>query len=251
MDVFLQRIRKYGQTLPDSVLPPPETATANVPRMSTPQNDSTWTGWAISSFTNKLAGANGDIQPKGNDAGSANQERPTSVPSVSQIASPSRVRPVPVVQQSAPTVPRVSSSLRTTSQVTDNVEKEDFGGDWGDMEDDAADAWGDIEETPKPAATSRTNITHFDDQGEPDFEGWLNAQTQTKTKAKSPLPKELARSQPSANTSSKVGSATSNAQARVTAQAKAKSTAAIRTQGKAAQPAATEDNDDDWGEAWG
>ncbi|KAF1354904.1 armadillo-type protein [Delphinella strobiligena] len=210
MDVFLQRIRKYGQTLPDSVLPPPETATANVPRMSTPQNDSTWTGWAISSFTNKLAGANGDIQPKGNDAGSANQERPTSVPS-----------------------------------------KEDFGGDWGDMEDDAADAWGDIEETPKPAATSRTNITHFDDQGEPDFEGWLNAQTQTKTKAKSPLPKELARSQPSANTSSKVGSATSNAQARVTAQAKAKSTAAIRTQGKAAQPAATEDNDDDWGEAWG
>lgn len=250
MDVFLQRVRKYGQTLPDSVLPPPETVTANVPRMSTPQNDSTWTGWAISSFTNKLAGANGDIQPKGNEAGSVNQERPASVPPASQIASPSRVRPVPVVQQSAPTVPRVSSSLRTTSQVTDDVE-EDFGGDWGDMGDDSAEAWGEIEETPKAAATSRTNITPFDDQGEPDFEGWLNAQAQAKTKAKSPLPKGLARSQPSAIASSKVVSATNNAQARATEQAKAKPTAATQAHGKAEQPAATEDDDDDWGEAWG
>jgi len=47
MDIYLQRVRKYGQSLPDTVLPPsnaPNATTANAPRMGTTQNDAA--GWA-------------------------------------------------------------------------------------------------------------------------------------------------------------------------------------------------------------
>lgn len=247
MDVFLQRIRKYGQTMPDSVLPPPEIANANAnpPRMSTPQPDSTWTGWAISSFTNKLAGANGEIQQKTDGS-----DRSASVPPSSNQTLPSGpVRPIPVIQQSAPTVPRVSSSLRNTPQVSD-VENEDFGADWGEVDDETADAWGEVEESPKPTKITQASTAKFDDQGEPDFAGWLSAQAQANTKGKSVLPKGLAKSRPSAVTS-KSNIVTSSTSARVVPSkvVASKPTAPAAKAKEAPPPKAQED--DDWGDAWG
>lgn len=242
MDVFLIRIRKYSQTLPDSILPPPEVANAPAPRMGTPQNDSSWAGWAISSFTNKIGGANGEIQTKDNPADSKAQARPSSVPPSAQNALPSQLRPVPVPLQSAPTVPRISSNLAVASSAPD-VEDEDFGDGWGELEDDAVDAWGATEEPTKAPETSRASPAKFDDQGEPDFAGWLNAQTQAKSQLKKPLPKGL--------TKTKSGSAISPA-AKALPQSKPKTTTtAAAKPSKSLQPAATQDDDDDWGEAWG
>ena len=67
--IYIDRIRKYQNTLPDTVLPPPETASAGATRMSTPQPGAAgasgqWIGWAVSSFTNKLSTAAGEIQPR-------------------------------------------------------------------------------------------------------------------------------------------------------------------------------------------
>lgn len=250
MDVFLLRIRKYSQTLPDSILPPPEATNANTgpPRMSTPQNDSSWTGWAISSFTNKLASASGEIET---DSSSAikNQGRPASVPPTigGNNASAGSVWPVPAPQQSGPSVPRVSSGLRNTAQVPD-VDNEDFDGGWGDMDDDAADAWDVDNADAKTPGVSQANAAAFDDQGEPDFEGWLNAQAKAKTMTKKPLPKGLVK----AKSAMAVPSTASTAKTTVPSRPAptTRTTGTKRTENKQAEPAKTAAEDDDWGDAW-
>ncbi|KAL1304582.1 hypothetical protein AAFC00_003554 [Neodothiora populina] len=257
LDVFLQRIRKYGQSMPDSVAPPPGVAAANAPpRMGTPQNDNSWTGWAISSFTNKVAGASGEIQKKDAEPGNTAQERPSSVPPSAQGALPSRIRPTPVPLQSAPTVPRVSSQLSNVHQP--EVEAEEFAGNWGDDNnnddnEDAADVWGDFDDTPKHAAATSTSTTAFDDQGEPDFAGWLDAQAKAKSQIKKPLPKGLTSNKSSARTSPQTG-ATSSMAAKSIAPRKAKPLSTARTQAQPVQPKKVDteaDDDDDWGDAWG
>ncbi|KEQ73422.1 ARM repeat-containing protein [Aureobasidium namibiae CBS 147.97] len=213
LDLYLQRIRKYGQTLPDSVLPPPEAAGSNAPRMSTPQpgSGSGWAGWAISSFTNKLATASGEIQPN--------------------------------------SIPRVSSGLRNATPTMSDVDQEDFGDDWGAMDDDndgAADAWGEVTDSAPPVASTKASAASFDDGGEPDFEGWLNAQAQAKTKAKNPLPKGLAKSKPvSAAASKPAVIRTASASAATKAKPVAKP-----APGKVVKPAPKEEEEEDWGSAW-
>lgn len=258
LDLYLQRIRKYSQCLPDSVLPPPEAAGQNAPRMSTPQPEtagSGWAGWAISSFTNKLASASGEIQPNSSAAATSGPERPASTPpanqgsSAAQSLSMDRTRPTPVISPSAPTVPRVSSGLRNATPITSDVEHEDFGDAWGEMDEDgaadAADAWAEMDDSVPVAAPPRAPVAAFDDGGEPDFAGWLNAQAQAKSKAKNPLPKGLSKSKPAASASRPA--VARNASASTAGKAKP---AAKAVPSKPVQPAATDD-DDDWGEAWG
>jgi SCY1-like protein 1 len=81
VDIYIARIRKYAATMPDTVLPPPGVPAggASAPRMGTPANDSSWTGWAISSFTNKVASTSGDIQA-GSASNGVAEQRPSSVP---------------------------------------------------------------------------------------------------------------------------------------------------------------------------
>lgn len=247
----MQRVRKYSQTMPDSVLPPPEAATANAnpPRMSTPQNDSSWAGWAISSFTNKLAAASGEIQPDSNGAGAKPQDRSASVPPadaprpMGQPLSMGRVRPTPTSSPSAPVVPRLSSGLQHATSAPD-AEDEDFGGDWGELDDSAADAWDYTGDTPRASESVVTSSAAFDDQGEPDFAGWLNAQAQAKSKTKNPLPKGLSKMKPAATRPTGVG-ATSAARAIPTKPVVTKPTP------KKPAPATNADEDDDWGDAWG
>jgi SCY1-like protein 1 len=258
LDLYLQRIRKYGKSLPDSVLPPPEAAGSNAPRMSTPQPGagSGWAGWAISSFTNKLATASGEIQPNSSaaTATTASSDRSSSTPpanpssSAAESLSAGRTRPTPTYSPSAPTVPRVASGLRNATPAMSDVDQEDFGDDWGAMEDEdgAADAWGEIADSAPPAAPTKASTAAFDDGGEPDFEGWLNAQAQAKTKAKNPLPKGLAKSKPVSAAASKP-SVVRSASASVTAKVKP---VAKPAPSKPVKPVAKEEDEEDWGSAW-
>ena len=118
------------------------------------------------------------------------------------------------------------------------------------------DAWGDIDGdsffdapmTSKPAAEP----ANFDDGGEPDFEGWLNAQA--KAKSKPPLPKGLTKpsslgpARQSAARTTTTGAIGTGPGPKRLANARAKAELApkkeIDTKPKETGP------DDDWGEAW-
>jgi len=253
LEQYLQRVKRYGQTLPDSVLPPPEVAPTGAPRMGTPQNEASWAGWAISSFTNKLAGASGEMQPSPNGAATPTVNTPplsrsSSVPPGTDtkpgMQMPARSRPQPSTMPSAPVISHLSSRSVSTSAA---AEEEDFGEDWGAMdEEEVADAWGDPAEADRKAVEQKAAVkatpVAYDDQGEPDFEGWLNAQAQAKKTTKTALPKGLTKK---ATTTAAVRS-TSSLKTATIAKAPAKPTVASP---KPAVPAA--DEDDDWGEAWG
>ncbi|KAI9787814.1 MAG: hypothetical protein M1816_007462 [Peltula sp. TS41687] len=197
LDIYLQRVRAYGATLPDTILSPANPGDArasSTPRMGTAQNDTSWAGWAISSFTNKLASARGDIEPRpagdralseGSKGGSA------SIPSVSsKLASPASAS-TPVLDRKA-----LGSSVRPTTNApistTNSFDEEE-----SILADEAVDAWAAMEDfddsptAPKQPQESTEVFVPYDDSGEPDFAGWLAAQSQSKTKKA--LPKGLSK----------------------------------------------------------
>jgi SCY1-like protein 1 len=146
---------------------------------------------------------------------------------------------------SAPVVPRASSNLRTASTPAPDVEDEDFGDGWGDMDDNdnsVADAWGAEPDTTPAASTQSTKpAMPYDDGGEPDFEGWLNAQAASKVKNNKALPKGLVKKAPV------VKPVQSKPAKPMTQPSKA-------LPAKKAQPEKKQEvveDDDDWGEAWG
>ena len=197
-DVYLQRIRKYGNSLPDTVLPPPAILVANdaVPRMGTPHNDTPgWAGWAISSFTNKLATASGDIQSKAGKPQQAKSDRSSSVPPTTHSSSR------PPLSAAASTLYRQAvTGTSTPARVPTPTEQ--YFTNTVDIDEDIDEAWGELAEDtsldpPTEANANTAPPVSFDDGGVPDFEGWLKAQAQAKSKA--PLPKGLAKA--SANVS--------------------------------------------------
>jgi len=250
LNAYLERVRKYSQTLPDTVLPPPgtETGSGQNTRVSTPQPAAggQWMGWAVSSFTNKLSAAKGDIQPNSNGVKPTPLERSSTSPANGLPSRPSMgAHPAP----SAPVVPQVSSGLRTSTVPQPTPEEEDFGAGRGeiDEQEDAADAWGEPTSTSSPTASSHvpmptSSSAMYDDGGEPDFEGWLNAQAAAKQQSKRPLPKGLAPKKPT----------TSTARPPAAPVRKAPTAAAHVPKKEAKQTApAVEDDDDNWGDAWG
>lgn len=254
-EIYQQRVKKYGSSLPDSVLPP-ASASANsgaVPRMGTPQNDTSWAGWAISSFTNKMATASGEMQAKpvvsqtqGRQAdGRASSAPPsalTSRPSQS-ASSASTLHRKALVGSAAPVLIRSS-----TEELFNGVqnESEEIDDAWGDMgEDSFFDAPSEI----SPPASSSA----FDDGGEPDFEGWLKAQAQAKSKA--PLPKGLSKSVTAIKGRSTTTSAQNTTSLSAAAGAKQSSSAAPPAKETVAPKLiSTKPKDvvgeDDWGDAW-
>ena len=143
----------------------------------------------LSIMTNKLGTASGEIQPDSNGTRPTTLERSSSTPPTNGAPVRPQGHPAP----SAPVVPRVSSNLRTStaspSMPEPDVEDEDFGDGWGDMDDEqtadaVADAWGSEEATTSRPSTASKPSVSYDDGGEPDFEGWLNAQAAAKSKSK-------------------------------------------------------------------
>ncbi|KAJ9402550.1 hypothetical protein DTO282F9_746 [Paecilomyces variotii] len=249
VDLYLQHIRKEANKMPDTTLPPPGATehVNNAARIGT-STDTSWAGWAISSFTNKVTATKGEIQTtNGDKAAVAEPVRPASVPRPAKSTLE-----VPLVQPQQPTTPSLGRSLsdQPVTAPREEEEADDVYDAWGAMDDDddGAEQTGDnlldATATPKDTlspASTRPTTAAFDDGGEPDFAGWLAAQS--KAKAKKPLPKGLSKSSSTKETPSRPATTSRTA-----------STNAIKTKPVAAPKKIDtkpkdEAEDDDWG-AW-
>ncbi|PVI07752.1 ARM repeat-containing protein [Periconia macrospinosa] len=253
VDIYVTRIRKYTSTMPDTVLPSPGISASgtNTPRMGAPATENSWTGWAISSFTNKLTAASGQMQTNGNGVA----QRPSSVPPTAVGSKPDKPgsssqapRPGMSLAKSTASIPTIASPDPAAAF---NDETEDFSGDWGGFEeddgfgdssktktDDDEDPWG----TPAIAPTTSKTSKPFEDQGEPDFAGWLAAQNQTKKPVAKVLPKGLAKSGAAAKKPI-VGSRPTSSTAR-------KVVVAPKKEVKKEEVKSNEDEEEGWGDAW-
>ncbi|KAJ6089462.1 hypothetical protein N7467_004678 [Penicillium canescens] len=247
LDLYVQRVRKHANTMTDTVIPPtaPTEAKPDV-RVATP-NESSWAGWAISSFTNKVAAANGEIEPTANGSKPSDPEtaRSASVPRPAK-SSPSTQLDLPK-QVLRPTAQPLNRSMSDRpAPPVHSPEPEEDGDDvfdaWGAMDDDEGDedpftaAVSSPKPTsPAPSSTAAPKVP-YDDGGEPDFAGWLAAKNQTK--GKNPLPKGLTKAA-STNTVATRSSAASTTKPRTVVAPKK-----IDTKPK------NEEIDDDWGDAW-
>ncbi|PGH02215.1 SCY1 protein kinase [Blastomyces parvus] len=259
LDLYLQRIHKFGASLPDTALPPQNHSEAQVTgaaHIGTP-NDSSWAGWAISSFTNKIASAKGEIEPTSNGSQSvaAPTIRASSMPHTARSSPSAQVtKSREALRPGAPHISRTTSEPPPEdSKLEPEHEEEDAFDAWGAMddevdEDDGSDAFFDAKRSPSPSRPTTSTHTTFDDGGEPDFAGWLAAQS--KAKSKKPLPKGLSKS-----TNTKIAGAT-----RLTSTSKAAVTSSKSSSVKGrtpSQPTKTIDTkpkevagEDDWGDAW-
>ncbi|KAL5341741.1 armadillo-type protein [Aspergillus crustosus] len=246
LDMYLQRIRKHGNTMADTVIPAATSSDEpkDAARIGT-SNDKSWAGWAISSFTNKLAAADGEIQPTAGTAKVVEETtRSASVPRPTKSSSPAPSSQTKETLRPTAPLGRSSSAQPTTFPAyKDEPEPaEDVYDAWGGMDDEDDDGWGKDEDpfnapvsaTPATTAASKPKSAPvpYDDGGEPDFAGWLAAQS----KAKKPLPKGLG--------TSKAATVTRTASPGTTAKAKVAPVKKIDTKPK------DEEEEDGWGDAW-
>ena len=258
-DTYVQRIRKYATTLPDTVLPPPSTATANgITRMGTPQqNDAAgWAGWAISSFTNKMAQASGEMQPK-----ASSLQEPSKIERSSSTPPTANAGRQPQSSASASTLHRLAVTGPSTPAVQSPPESVSW--DAPENDDDAGEAWGELDEdnffdAPLDAAKPKsepTSAVSYDDGGEPDFEGWLNAQAAAKKKPKSSLMSKNASkitSAASQNGRQSVTRTTTTGSVGAGSSTKKLASAAPKPKTVPAKEISTKpkEDEDDWGDAW-
>ncbi|KAK6517309.1 hypothetical protein TWF281_003968 [Arthrobotrys megalospora] len=170
MDVFLARIKTLTANMPDSALPPVDAngvPTSNAaaaaaaagtaggaPRMGTPQNDASWAGWAISSFTKNLRTVTGEIQPQGVSTPAEEVGNTLGVPSQSSTGTPGGSRPGSSSLQRQP-FGGSGSSPAATGRSGGGLMMNDDGGD------DDLDAWGDMDDTPKVVEEKRVVSSGF------------------------------------------------------------------------------------------
>jgi SCY1-like protein 1 len=246
VDVYIARIRKFAATMPDTVLPSPGLAAGGgpSPRMGTPATENSWAGWAISSFTNKLAQTSGQMQAGSTTNGVAEQRSSSVPPSTTTTSKP----PVPLASKpgtplhsakSTANIPTITSPDPATAF---DDEAEDFNNDWGGFADEEKNP-NDEEEDPwgTPAVSKPTpSTTAYDDKGEPDFAGWLAAQSNSKKVASKPLPKGLTKSTASRPVT---GRASTTGSTR-------KIVVAPKKEVKKEVPKAAEEEEEGWGDAW-
>ncbi|KAF7585296.1 hypothetical protein BBP40_011304 [Aspergillus hancockii] len=244
LDTYLQRIRKFSSTMPETALPPSTSPDApkDDARIGT-SNDKSWAGWAISSFTNKLAAADGVIEPSANGAKpvdaeparSASVPRPTKPSASAQLGLP-KVTPRPAAQP----LGHRSMSEQVVPVTNEAEEVDDVYEAWGAM-DEKEEQKTDDPFSPAPTTVSTAGSAPapkaapvpYDDGGEPDFAGWLAAQS----KAKKTLPKGLSK------TTSAVSPARNVSRNGATKAKTTTTTKKIVTKPK-------EEELDDWGDAW-
>lgn len=258
-DVYAQRIRKHAASLPDTVLPPSTAAVANgaMPRIGTAQNDTGWAGWAISSFTNKIATANGEMQVKPSTLSTGpSPVRSASVPPQTDSSRPaftastaSHLHRQAVTASPAPILTRTST--------------DQFFGDAQEEDDEVDEAWGEmahesffdtpVQQKPVVEPKASAQLKLMDNGDEPDFEGWLKAQSQAKAKAA--LPKGL--SKPSSAINGRQAASRSKITGHVNLTSGAKKLASTTTPASKLSTAKAIDTepkiqpaDDDWGDAW-
>lgn len=277
LDVYLQRIRKHQQIMPDTVQPPPGQAnTSSGASVTAGQTDSAgWAGWAISSFTNKITAASGQMSASANGSAPASEARSQSVPPTpSAFPKPatSSLRPsnlqhsISNTHVAKPTI--LSPSTVPSSNVSASDIAEEFDTGWGDSawdepgNDNAeeADAWGadDADPFAAPASTNKSN-TVVEDKGEPDFAAWLSAKESQKKStltANRTLPKGLTKATPAITSSKTLAAgrpgvgAKSHSTGHTTTSSASKKPATVAAPRKPAVPAKQEEEDEGWGDAW-
>ena len=265
IDVYLAKIKKAAAGMPDTAIPAEGTASAaSGPRMSTPQPTESaavaWAGWAISSFTNKLSAAAGEIQSNITPVnGSAASTPPPAATAKLATSSASPLHRQAL--KSPPPQPKDSYFQDEPTPENDDDDDNDAADAWGDMgdlpeeEDDdntAAAFFKPDKPKPKPATTlpkskpsstpTTASATPFDDGSEPDFAGWLAAQAEKKKAGGvggKALPKGLSKTGGSAGTS-----ATGGAKKTTTVPAKAKP---VVVKKKIDMKVKESEEDDGWG----
>jgi SCY1-like protein 1 len=259
LDVYLQRIRKHASTMAETVLPPPtasESSGNTAPRMSTPQSSeaASWAGWAISSFTNKMSTAAGEIQ-------AASITPPTTRSSSAPLGSEAKRTPgtasASALHRQAVISPPQTSTRTSTSSNANDYFQDPVGDDpielddgWGEMDEETfEDASSDL---PKPQRAVPSATNPFDDGGEPDFAGWLAAQSQKKPGSK-PLPKGLGKpsnGRPAVvNRASSASAVASTTTKKVTPVAKPAAKPLV-TKRIDTKPKDNTNDDDGWGDGW-
>ena len=247
-DTYLQRVRKHASSMPDSALPPSTDTTTAAPaaRMGG-QNDTSWAGWAISSFTNKLTTAKGEMQTTTTGAPPQTQSLPASGRNTPSLRVTS---PQPVASRAPPSIHQPASTREPDE--TEDVDVEDAADAWGTMDDDEDSFFDAPAASAASKSASHVPAAAFDDGGEPDFAGWLAAQGKAKPKAGI---KGLNKSSNGAMLASRPVAARvqSAGVAGVSAGAKTAAKVATRTvvRKEAVKPKQPEEvEDDDWGSAW-
>ncbi len=259
MDIYHTRVRKHASTMPETVLPPPSSAevSSSTPRMGTPHPNeaASWAGWAISSFTNKLSAAHGEITTAAtNGTPSADVPRSSSAPLIAEPRRPPTTSASALHRQAVTSPPPASTRTSISSNTPDYFqdaspgEPEDLDVDdaWGNMEEDNFfDAPSDASKKPAPSAAHP-----FEDDGEPDFAGWLAAQSGKKSGAK-PLPKGLAKGGSSA-VSGRPGAGARTSSTPVVGKKVVSAHRAKPAVAKKIDTAVkdTGDDDDGWGDGW-
>ena len=264
LDVYMAKVRSAAAVMPDTMLPP-DTAREGGPRMSTPQpessNSASWAGWAISSFTNKLSAAAGEIEASSNGSPAPVVIKPENKRLAPQTSSASALHRQALKSPTPSQLSRSSSAGQMTSESffpdPDPVEEDD-GDAWGDMDEGGDDFFNDAASPPQSMASSTTlpkreniagsrtvsggsaaaSATPFDDS-EPDFAGWLASQAQKKNGPGKALPKGLGK--PAGATSSAAAKKTT-----IATKAKPKPAAAKKIDLKVQDA----DGDDGWGDGW-
>lgn len=152
IDVYLSKIKKAAASMPDTVLPAEGAASAaGGPRMSTPQPTesaaASWAGWAISSFTNKLSTAAGEIQSTATPPNGSAAPSPPPQQQQQQQPKPSTASASTLHRQALKS-PALSTS--STPSLATAAAKDPFSSSFHDDAtpdyDDAADAWGDMDD---------------------------------------------------------------------------------------------------------
>ncbi|KAI2790218.1 hypothetical protein POX_d05724 [Penicillium oxalicum] len=207
LDLYVQRVRKAASTMAETVIPP-LTQSTNEPTKSDARignsTDKSWAGWAISSFTNKLAAADGQIATAAAPTKAVEEiPRPASVPHPVNLSQSSQAEPInrSLHKVTHPLARSQSDRPAPVAQEQDDWHDADEGEDvfdaWGAINEDdeqAMDPFPEAVASPKPSlsdSTSKASAVPYDDGGEPDFAGWLAAKSQAKTKK--PLPKGLSK----------------------------------------------------------
>ncbi|KAI9728742.1 MAG: hypothetical protein M1828_002848 [Chrysothrix sp. TS-e1954] len=273
LDQYVQRVRKHAQSMPDTALPPPSTANGltatTTPRMGTPATDtSSWTGWAISSFTNKPSNAKGQIEPRANGAATSSKQP------LQKQYTVAHTQPTVPNTEFSPLTPHHPPLTRSTTDTTKLAasfddphvtEVDDLWGDFGEENanggEDAADAWlamADDWDDHNEATPDRLSSTMSvraggplspsctpDDNGEPDFAAWLQTKQNASKPSAKALPKGLAPSK------TKTAIAVSHPPTR-TSSSNAVATRQMPTVKSTHSTSKVEkgEEDEDWGEAW-
>lgn len=283
MEIYTTRLRKYSETMPASALPVQSPVSQNGTSVSAEvpagSADPGWAGWAISSFTSKVAETIGQIEPSANGgliAPSATVTPDSSRPSTA-VASHSQ-NTTTMQSQHDSSGSRQAMGMNKTSQpmIAPTVDES-----WGidDTAEEADEAWGTMDDDDEtffdasaklaPTKTQAKAAPTADEKGEPDFAAWLAAKQATTTIKKGPLPKGLATAaKPSAPkalapTARPVTRPTSSLPARSVPSAVAPRIPATTTAVKptTAKPSIVQkvvntpttkakDEDDAWGDAW-